>query len=264
MADTKISDLGAAATLDGTELVPVVQSGATVQTTAQDIADLAPSGTSVTGYFADMPPSSPHANDDEFSDASVGGAWTEWDVGSKVTVTEGTYGLKLAHVSSSGANNYGGIYRAIPAGDFTVITKMSHSLTTSGAVAGVFVAADLGAAPSTADFHVLVHGLSSLETNMGVHLYNDYTSFNSTINTGAYGPTHAYLRIRRVSTLFSMDYSTDGVGWYRAGTFTPGYTAAHIGLTINNSTTVASSATFRFWRQSSDTNLDTPVLGRVL
>lgn len=47
MADTKISELAAAAALDGTELVPVVQDGDTVQTTAQDIADLAQSGSSV-------------------------------------------------------------------------------------------------------------------------------------------------------------------------------------------------------------------------
>lgn len=44
---TKISELGAASTLDGAELVPVVQDSATVQTTTQDIADLAQSGTSV-------------------------------------------------------------------------------------------------------------------------------------------------------------------------------------------------------------------------
>lgn len=35
-----ISSLGAAAALDGSELVPVVQGGVTVQTTTQDIADL--------------------------------------------------------------------------------------------------------------------------------------------------------------------------------------------------------------------------------
>jgi len=53
MADVKISDLTSAAALDGTELVPVVQNGSTVQTTAQDIADLGGGGgasyTDVTG-----------------------------------------------------------------------------------------------------------------------------------------------------------------------------------------------------------------------
>lgn len=44
MANKKISELTAAATLDGTELVEVVQSGANVQTTTQEIADLGGGG----------------------------------------------------------------------------------------------------------------------------------------------------------------------------------------------------------------------------
>ena len=41
MANKKISQLTAAAPLTGTELLPIVQDGVTVQTTAQDVADLA-------------------------------------------------------------------------------------------------------------------------------------------------------------------------------------------------------------------------------
>lgn len=54
MADVKISQLTAASTLDGTEVVPIVQSGATKKTTTQDIADLASGGgyTVVTGTLA--------------------------------------------------------------------------------------------------------------------------------------------------------------------------------------------------------------------
>jgi hypothetical protein len=44
MANKKISQLTAAATLTGTELLPIVQGGVTVQTTAQDIADLGGGG----------------------------------------------------------------------------------------------------------------------------------------------------------------------------------------------------------------------------
>lgn len=261
MADTKISELDAAATLDGSELVPIVQDSATVAATLDDIAAL--SGTSVTGYFPDMAPSSPHANDDEFSDSSVGVAWTEWDPASLVTVTEDAYGLKLAHASSSGNNRYGGVYRAIPAGDFTIITKLSHSFIGSGPVAGMMVAQDL-ASPTTADFHACVMALSSGETQVGAHLYSDYQTFSSTVATALWGPTHCYMRIRRVSTLFSFDTSSDGVGWLRQATFTPGYTPAHVGLLINNSTAVASSAYFRFWRQTTSQALDAPLNGRVL
>ena len=44
MADTKISAMTSAGALDGTELVPLVQSGVNVKATTQDIADLAGAG----------------------------------------------------------------------------------------------------------------------------------------------------------------------------------------------------------------------------
>jgi hypothetical protein len=47
MADKKISQLTAAAALTGSEPIPTVQGGVTVQTTAQDIADLAAGGSSL-------------------------------------------------------------------------------------------------------------------------------------------------------------------------------------------------------------------------
>ena len=44
MAEIKISELTSGSTLDGTEVVPIVQSGATVKVTTQDIADLGGGG----------------------------------------------------------------------------------------------------------------------------------------------------------------------------------------------------------------------------
>jgi hypothetical protein len=44
MANVKISELGSAAALTGTEALPIVQNGSTLQTTVQDIADLAGGG----------------------------------------------------------------------------------------------------------------------------------------------------------------------------------------------------------------------------
>jgi len=52
MANVKISELGSAATLTGTEILPIVQSGSTLQTTVQDIADLAGGGGGGTANYA--------------------------------------------------------------------------------------------------------------------------------------------------------------------------------------------------------------------
>jgi hypothetical protein len=58
MANVKISQLTSASTLTGTEVIPLVQSGSTVKTTAQDIADLA-GGVSYTSYVAEISGSAP-------------------------------------------------------------------------------------------------------------------------------------------------------------------------------------------------------------
>jgi hypothetical protein len=52
MAEIKISELTSGSTLDGTEVVPIVQSGATVKVTTQDIADLGGGGGGIQGMHA--------------------------------------------------------------------------------------------------------------------------------------------------------------------------------------------------------------------
>jgi len=52
MANVKISELGSAAALTGTEALPIVQNGSTLQTTVQDIADLAGGGGGGTANYA--------------------------------------------------------------------------------------------------------------------------------------------------------------------------------------------------------------------
>ena len=52
MSDKKISQLGVAAPLTGTEPIPTVQGGVTVKTTAQDIANLAPAPIIIPGAGA--------------------------------------------------------------------------------------------------------------------------------------------------------------------------------------------------------------------
>lgn len=51
MAEVKISELSSGTTLDGTEVVPIVQDGATVKVTTQDIADLGGGGGGATVYL---------------------------------------------------------------------------------------------------------------------------------------------------------------------------------------------------------------------
>lgn len=109
MAKEKISELTAAATLDGTELVPVVQDGETVQTTAQDIADLA--AAPYLKYVALLTQADTDAPVATVLENTLGGTvvWTYSDVGTytgtlaAAFTTDKTFMLANTNASSSAA-----------------------------------------------------------------------------------------------------------------------------------------------------------------
>jgi len=90
--------------------------------------------------------------------------------------------------------------------------------------------------------------------------YSDYLNFSSAPVDEAISVTSLYLRISRVSTTYSMDYSTNGLGWLRIYNSTIGFTPSHVGLFAGSGCTCY----YRFWRQTSTTALDQPLLGRSL
>ena len=217
-------------------------------------------------YFADIPPESANANDDEFPSGALDGDWTEWDVGAKQTVTVGDYGLKLSHVSTSG-ESFAGVHRAVPAGDWSLATKLSLS---SGAAqfpsGGILIGADLSTNPSTAAFRTFGFVVQNTgRVHLSVTAFSNYTTFSSTLVDITVEQTeHVYLRVRRASTTLFYDYSTDGLNWMQVYTEGEPYTLVRVGLAVNNNTGgsgLAVAAYFRFWRQTSSTALDQPLLG---
>lgn len=217
-------------------------------------------------YFADIPPETANANDDEFPSGALDGDWTEWDVGAKQTVTVGDYGLKLAHVSTSG-ESFAGVHRAIPAGDWSLATKLSLS---SGAAqfpsGGILIGADLTTNPSTAAFRMFGFVVQNTgRVHLSVTAFSNYTTFSSTpVDITVEQTEHVYLRVRRATTTLFYDYSTDGLNWMQVYTESEPYTLVRVGLAVNNNTGgsgLAVAAYFRFWRQTSSTALDQPLLG---
>lgn len=218
-------------------------------------------------FFPDLPPVSANANDDEFADASLGAAWTEWDPGSKVTVTEADYGLKLAFNASSG-DSLGGVRRAVPSADWSLITKVDLAATGVGGSteAGIFLAEDLSANPTTADIETfIVRYDGSMTLTIGAQRWSAYNALSSTqFSTG--GRTHGgtiYLRVRRISSTLYFDFSFDGISWLQAGTMAAPFTIGHVGLAGTGRSSDASAAYFRFWRQTALTSIDQPLLGKT-
>lgn len=206
-------------------------------------------------WMPDAPPASAGADDDEFADAAGAGAptgWTEVDHGTTTTVSEEDYGLKLLQATHAG-DSVAGVYKAIPAGDFTVWTKVSLA----GLAEANFVVGGLAlfqdATSSTGDIATHTLHQDATATAINVETWNAYNSFKTGLQQVVWtvdgGPTHVYLRIRRTGTTYAFDFSTDGVSFQRLHSGTLAFTPTHYGLVVNNVASGADvAAIFPFFR----------------
>lgn len=203
-------------------------------------------------WLPDYPPASASAYDDEFSDGSLSG-WTEFDPDSILTVSEGDAGLKL---TTTGATwGYANVYKAIPAAsDFAIWTKVGvHALAVQYFDAGLFIAQDLSANPTTADFISINwrYGDSALKIFAGYwSAYNTGVITPIASATDAVIPTDLYLRLRWINSSHTTiaDYSTDGVGWQQLYSNTSLTSPAYFGVGMSNYTGATRSADFAFFR----------------
>lgn len=219
------------------------------------------------GYFADALPTTPHANDDEFNDSTLGAAWTEYDPSNVVTVSEDTHGLLISGARvGSGSDFLGGVTRTIPSGDWSITTKVAIDVALVGVVQ--FGMALFENNLQTSDITHFQIGTNTVATDtitrIAVNNFNANNSFVSTSISRLWGPSHAYMRIRRTTATYHMDVSSDGRSWIRMFSNTLSYTPTLIGFAMNNNSNgnVDTFGRALFWRQSADTNIHTPVLGR--
>ncbi len=221
-------------------------------------------------WSPDAPPTGAGADDDEFADASGGvpTGWTEVDFDSNITVSEDSSGLTLVQATHAG-HSVGGVYKTIPAGDFTIWTKLTMSGVLPGANSiscGLALFQD--ATSSTGDLVFLrnyVSGTTEVQTPDCFNM-SAYTTFGTqvgvTYSMNVTNPT--YFRIRRTGTNYSFDVSGDGVGWlclFNASSIA--ITPTHYGIVINNSASGANQkVTAAFFRYlNSDVGLNGVVSG---
>lgn len=191
-------------------------------------------------WMPDAPPASPGAEDDEF-DGNSGGVppgWTEYDHGSSATVIEREWGLEVSR-PTAGGDQQAGIYRAIPAGDFTITCRLG---TTCLAVANYSVAALAlfqDATSSTGDLHIFADRVSAIDEQVIVERWSAYNAWSaaiasSTLSSDADSTAYVF-RIRRNGTTYTFEVSSDGMAFQRFYTTAAlGYVPAHFGMVINN------------------------------
>lgn len=213
----------------------------------------------------DAPPASPHANDDEFLDGSGGvpGGWTETDHGSKLTVVEdATYKhVALTHTGGAGTHNIAGIYKSVPAGDFTIWTKCSMFAIGDNVDVGLALFED--ATSTTGDINTF--GIRRAAPNAIQR--NTWAAYNAT-PTNNFGEslilTTVYLRIRRNGTTYYFDFSNDGLGW-KQGSFSGSFAVpTHMGLFVQNNGSNTVKGTFEFYRfLASDVGINGVMAGQL-
>ena len=215
-------------------------------------------------WTPDFPPASPGALDDEFQLASGGvpAGWTEYDHASEYTITEDSApGVKILYTGTT-ANRLGGIYKADPGGDITIVAKVSmSSLRSLSSCMGIGWLRD--GALSTADVHWVRVANDGTSMYILTSLWTAYNVFSSNPVTMAdvLGLNGVYLRMRRTGTTYLFDWSSDGVGWMGLSSGTISFTPTHVGI-IGLSATTGSASSSRCWYFRS-TNSDIGIAGQL-
>lgn len=186
-------------------------------------------------WCPDAPPAVAGADDDEFADASGGlpAGWTEFDPDVIQTVGEDEQGLTLLQ-ATHGGDNMTGIYKAIPAGNFTIAAKVGTLGVPSYAAAGMALWENAAGN----------NGIYTIELRYGASGVYVIRWTNKTTKAVELWPggenvlTDVYMRIRRNGTTYYFDVSVLGIGWvqmYTTGSLA--FVPSHYGLYINNSGT---------------------------
>ncbi len=207
-------------------------------------------------WSPDAPPASPSAYDSEFNAGSAGvpSGFTEYDPGSIISFDESsTYKKLVATITSATFAVAGGIYRAIPAGDFTIWTKVRvFGKLADYSWAGLALWEDAtDNSKGIENFCIVARGSAG---PIGIDQfymtsYNTYNTDRLGNNSQMFSAQEAYLRMRRNGTTYYIGWSENGEVWYEKNTATTvGFTPTHFGLSFANSTGVTNVATADFFR----------------
>lgn len=212
-------------------------------------------GSSFNIWMPDAPPTSAGAEDDEFADASGGvpTGWTEVDHGTHLAVDEDEAGLELSNTNAGGSYENAGIYKAIPAGDFTIWTKVSlvGPFNSNYAVGGLALWEDAtDITKKVTPFYYYSYSSNLTLECQNYTNYNTFASSNASQNTNnKLVTTGMYLRVRRSGTTYAFDWSTDGIGWLRVFSGSLSFTPTHFGPVAGvNTASTDHHARFAFFR----------------
>jgi hypothetical protein len=166
---------------------------------------------------------------------------------------------------------WGGAYRAVPSGDWSITTKVTMNNEIPAAAqefdAGIILMEGTGATSDLYAFALRTQQ-AAIRRNISVARWSDYQTFNANAYASeADGDSllsSVYLRVFRASGVYFYEFSTDGLGWTQLFNHTPAFTVAQIGLGAWAGSSRTLRAYFRFWRQTSTASATQKLRGQTL
>jgi hypothetical protein len=213
-------------------------------TVAVDTAALSPLLSLGYQWVPGVPPTSAHAQDDEFeTPGALPGAWSTFAPGTGVatTIDVDSYGLRLRFANTSGAQRFAAVYQAVPTDDeYEIIAdlRLSTISTTSDSIgASIILFEDAAGAPTTTD--LLVIGVEA-DSDVTHARFTAYTTFAANVlsRTDQAAAGYACFQVKTSTKVVHAWFSVDGIGWRYWGTVTLGYAPAHFGVVASSAASV--------------------------
>lgn len=216
----------------------------------------APGSGTFTVFDGMKPPASASAYDDEFDATTLDAKWTtvNWAGLNSYDVNTTAYSCLYTSNPSSTTETFRAILQAIPAGDFTIWTRVNMPLGLEFALAGLLLSSTNTTATGTQTVVALTYNKTNAPDNgfvVGVGNYSNFGTFSAGQFACNLQDSTVYIRIRRSSTTYYAGLSADGKTWAEKS-FTPSGTPAYFGLFVDNkSTSWDQPASFEFFRYNS-------------
>jgi hypothetical protein len=210
-----------------------------------------------TFFDPDKFPASPTSQSDHFDDASIDGKWTAWQAGGSLTVAESDHHLRYTNTGDN-AYTWRGHFQALPAGDFTITTKVNLIWSFVNYLSvGLALYEDAAANPNTSDVYAWTCEIPLGYVQTRITYLNAYNSWNSS----PADKTHSYycvpyLRIRRSGTTLYFEYSLNGIYWFQQYTVAQPFVPKEMGLIMMNyANTVTGYGLFDFFYYEAANNV---------
>jgi len=222
----------------------------------------------------DLPPATPHALDDEFTDAALAAKWDTGNPGANFAAALDTTAQMLRTTSAgNGGSRYGWVTQDISAyTEGAIYTKLALMSQNSGSFTEAALMLTEAAAlstgtPTTARFYTCSHYISNTDVAAEAGRWTNYTTQNSVFSSisQGFGP---YLRFRWNGVAVERDVSSNGIEWFRMGTsqnmvFTPTRAGLAHNCTLNAFTSIARFAFFRAFTGAGTSGFDATRIGRI-